>query len=62
MLTLLCVTFPVELIFLGVLRALGWLHFSILFVLFSILFFCIAVCLHNNCVLELGFSDKNTIL
>ncbi|KAI0078969.1 hypothetical protein K474DRAFT_1738766 [Panus rudis PR-1116 ss-1] len=43
MITLLCVTFPVELVFLSVLRALGWLHFPLTFVLFSILFFCIAV-------------------
>ena len=41
--TLICVTFPVELVFLGILRAFGWLRFPILFVLFSIVFFCIAV-------------------
>ncbi|KAH8100273.1 Mg transporter [Cristinia sonorae] len=43
MITLLCVTFPVEIIFLGVLRAFGWLKFPILFVIFSVVFFCIAV-------------------
>jgi len=43
LITLLCVTFPVELIFLGLLRALGWLQLPIVFVLFSVLFFCIAV-------------------
>ncbi|EIN07878.1 Mg transporter [Punctularia strigosozonata HHB-11173 SS5] len=43
MLTLLLVTFPVELVFLGTLRALGWLRPPVLFVAFSVLFFCIAV-------------------
>lgn len=43
MITLLCVTFPVELVFLGTLRALGWLRLPILFVIFSIVFFCVAV-------------------
>ncbi|TCD68000.1 hypothetical protein EIP91_011669 [Steccherinum ochraceum] len=43
MITLLCVTFPVEVIFMGVLRGFGWLHFPILFVIFSLVFFCIAV-------------------
>ncbi|CAL1703257.1 unnamed protein product [Somion occarium] len=43
MITLLCVTFPVEIIFLCVLRGLGWLHFPVFFVVFSVLFFCVAV-------------------
>jgi len=41
--TLLCITFPVELIFLGVLSALGWLRLPIVFLVFSVLFFCVAV-------------------
>lgn len=43
MITLICVTFPVEIIFLAVLRGFGWLHFPLLFVVFSVVFFCIAV-------------------
>ncbi|KAL4244168.1 SLC41A transporter family protein [Abortiporus biennis] len=43
MITLLLVTFPVELIFLATLRALGWLRLPILFVIFSVVFFCVAV-------------------
>ncbi|EAU81850.1 solute carrier family 41 member 1 [Coprinopsis cinerea okayama7 len=43
MFTLLLITIPVELIFLSVLNALGWLDLPLLFVLFSILFFCFAV-------------------
>jgi hypothetical protein len=43
MLTLLVVTLPVEIIFLAVLRALGWLHLPFIFVAFSVLFFCCAV-------------------
>lgn len=43
MVTLLCVTVPVELVFLGVLRALGWLRMPILFIIFSLIFFCFAV-------------------
>jgi solute carrier family 41 len=45
MLTLLLVTLPVELIFLGTLRAFGWLRPPLIFVLFSLVFFCIAVSL-----------------
>ncbi|KAF7294599.1 Mg transporter [Mycena indigotica] len=41
-LTLLAVTLPVEIIFLGVLKALGWLQLPILFAIFSIIFFCVA--------------------
>ncbi|KAJ7591238.1 Mg transporter [Mycena floridula] len=43
MLTLLAVTVPVEILFLGMLRALGWLHLPMLFVVFSVVFFCCAV-------------------
>lgn len=43
MLTLLFITLPVEVVFLSVLDGLGWLNLPILFVAFSILFFCIAV-------------------
>ncbi|KAL0570401.1 hypothetical protein V5O48_011559 [Marasmius crinis-equi] len=41
--TLLLITLPVEVIFLSVLRGLGWLRLPIVFVLFSVGFFCIAV-------------------
>ena len=41
--TLLVVTLPVEVIFLGVLNAFGWLNLHVLFVAFSIMFFCCAV-------------------
>ncbi|KAF7353839.1 Chromatin-remodeling complexes subunit ngg1 [Mycena venus] len=43
MLTLLCVTLPVEVIFLSVLAGLGWLRLPFVFVAFSVVFFCIAV-------------------
>ncbi|KAF9265966.1 hypothetical protein L218DRAFT_956933 [Marasmius fiardii PR-910] len=41
--TLLLITLPVELVFLSILRGLGWLRLPIFFVLFSVGFFCVAV-------------------
>jgi len=43
MLTLLFVTFPIEVIFLATIRGLGWLHLPFGFVALSIVFFCVAV-------------------
>ncbi|KDR81991.1 hypothetical protein GALMADRAFT_240399 [Galerina marginata CBS 339.88] len=43
MITLLVITLPVEVIFLGILDGLGWLNLPFLFVVFSIGFFCCAV-------------------
>ncbi|PFH53569.1 hypothetical protein AMATHDRAFT_83860 [Amanita thiersii Skay4041] len=43
MITLLLITLPVEIIFLTLLHALGWLHPSFTFVAFSVLFFCCAI-------------------
>ncbi|KAF4614609.1 hypothetical protein D9613_003392 [Agrocybe pediades] len=43
MITLLIITLPVEIIFLTILNALGWLNLPFLFVVFSIIFFCCAV-------------------
>ncbi|RXW21813.1 hypothetical protein EST38_g4037 [Candolleomyces aberdarensis] len=43
MVTLLLITIPVEIIFLAVLNAFGWLNLHIFFVVFSIVFFCCAV-------------------
>jgi len=43
MITLLIITIPVEIIFLSILNALGWLKLPILFTLFSIVFFGCAV-------------------
>ena len=43
MITLLLITIPVEIIFLSVLRGIGWLKPPFLFVAFSVGFFCIAV-------------------
>jgi solute carrier family 41 len=43
MLTLLIVTIPVEIIFLSVIEALGWLHLPFGFVALSMIFFCCAV-------------------
>ncbi|KAJ7144974.1 solute carrier family 41 member 1 [Mycena crocata] len=43
MLTLLVVTLPVEIIFLSILAALGWLRLPLAFVALSVVFFCIAV-------------------
>lgn len=43
MLTLLLITLPVEIIFLGILDGLEWLNLPILFVAFAIVFFCCAV-------------------
>lgn len=45
MITLLFITLPVEIIFLTILNALGWLNLPFLFVVFSIIFFCCAVSL-----------------
>ncbi|KAJ6630275.1 hypothetical protein B0H10DRAFT_1983851 [Mycena sp. CBHHK59/15] len=41
--TLLVITLPVEIIFLSLLAALGWLHLPFMFVAFSVVFFCMAV-------------------
>lgn len=41
--TLLLVTIPIEIAFLGMIRVLGWLHLPILFVVFSVVFFFCAV-------------------
>ncbi|KAJ8508162.1 hypothetical protein ONZ45_g9526 [Pleurotus djamor] len=43
MITLIIITIPVEIIFLAILRGLGWLHLPFIFVAFSIVFFCVAV-------------------
>jgi solute carrier family 41 len=43
MLTLLLITLPVEVVFLGILDGLEWLKLPILFVGFAIVFFCCAV-------------------
>lgn len=43
MITLLCVTFPIEIAFLTTLRLLGWLKVPFVFLVFSLMFFCIAV-------------------
>jgi solute carrier family 41 len=42
-LTLLIITLPVEIVFLSILRGLGWLSLPFIFVGFSLLFFCVAV-------------------
>jgi solute carrier family 41 len=43
MLTLLVITLPVEIIFLSVLNLFGWLKLPLVFVMFSVMFFCCAV-------------------
>jgi len=43
MITLMIITLPVEVIFLSMLRALGWLKLPFVFVASSVLFFCCAV-------------------
>lgn len=43
MLTLIAVAFPIELFFLGLVRALGWVKLPLVFMAFSVLFFCLAV-------------------
>ncbi|KAF8352205.1 Mg transporter [Amanita rubescens] len=43
MITLLLVTLPVEIIFIIILRTLGWLHVPFIFAAFSVFFFCCAV-------------------
>lgn len=45
MLTLLLITLPVEIAFLVVLRSIGWLQVPVIFIVFSMLFFCCAVSL-----------------
>lgn len=55
MITLLCVTFPIEIAFLATLRALGWLRVPIIFLVFSIIFFCIAVSL-KLCQMSTGYA------
>lgn len=43
MITLLLVTFPIEIGFLAVIRWFGWLHLPFVFLALSVLFFCVAV-------------------
>ncbi|KAL0947715.1 hypothetical protein HGRIS_013800 [Hohenbuehelia grisea] len=43
MITLIVITLPVEIIFLAILRGLGWLRLPFVFVAFSVVFFCCAV-------------------
>lgn len=43
MITLIFVTLPIEVAFLATLRALGWLTLPVIFLLFSLMFFCVAV-------------------
>ena len=45
MVTLLCITFPIEVAFLSTLGAIGWLRVPFIFMVFSLSFFCIAVSL-----------------
>jgi len=45
MMTLIAITIPVEIIFLSVLHVLGWLSSPLVFIIFSIIFFCCAVTL-----------------
>ena len=41
--TLLVVTLPIEIGFLGVLRGVGWLEIPFLFIVFYVMFFCLTV-------------------
>ena len=43
MITLCCVTLPIEVAFLAVLRAIGWLQLLFVFLAFSLIFFFITV-------------------
>lgn len=43
MITLCCVTLPIEVAFLATLRAIGWLRVPFIFLAFSLFFFCVAV-------------------
>ncbi|KAG1736926.1 Mg transporter [Suillus paluster] len=43
MVTLILITIPIEIIFLCILRAFGWLRLPIIFAILSVLFFCCAV-------------------
>ncbi|OAX36013.1 Mg transporter [Rhizopogon vinicolor AM-OR11-026] len=43
MITLILITIPIEILFLGILRALGWLKLPIIFAILSVFFFCCAV-------------------
>lgn len=50
MITLLVLTIPLEICFLLVLRAFGWLELPLLLAVFSVVFFCIAVStLYTQC-------------
>ena len=60
MLTLLLITLPVEVIFLGILDGLQWLNLPIVFVAFAIVFFCCAVRFFPP-VFQL-FNSRNEIL
>jgi len=44
MVTLILVTVPIEIIFLTILNNFGWIKLPILFAIFSLVFFCCAVC------------------
>lgn len=43
LITLFVITIPVEIVFLSALRAVGWLQLPIVFISFSLVFFCITV-------------------
>jgi solute carrier family 41 len=43
MVTFILITVPIVILFLCILRASGWLNFSIVFAILSLLFFCCAV-------------------
>jgi solute carrier family 41 len=53
MTTLLLVTIPIEVVFLGTIHALGWLHLPMLFVAFAVVFFFCAVFLFIFLSLEI---------
>jgi solute carrier family 41 len=52
MITLFTVTFSIELVFLAILRGIGWLELPFLFVAFFVVFFCVAVCVHPFIILQ----------
>jgi hypothetical protein len=68
MTTLVFVTFPIEVIFLATIRALGWLHLPKGFIALSVLFFCIAVrsfrqiYVLGRAVLTLRYAGNNVLV
>jgi solute carrier family 41 len=50
---LLAVTIPIEIAFLITLRAIGWLHVPAIFLIYSLAFFCLTVCLFLDLSLEI---------